>query len=76
MSEDNYNDLVASVKRIENALVGDKTLGHQGLVYQVSDHDRRIGALERGALWLAGAAGAISLLWVVGTQLLSITGKV
>jgi len=74
MSEDNYNDLVASVKRIENALVGDKTLGHRGLVYQVTEHDRRISALERVLLWLGGAAGAISLVWVVGVQVLKVVG--
>jgi len=74
MSDNNYNDLVASVKRIENALVGDKNLGHRGLVHQVTDHDRRISALERGVLWLGGAAGALSLVWVVGVQVFKVVG--
>jgi len=74
MSENEHIELVENVKQIRRALVGDKALGHRGLVDEVYSHSQRIGRLERGALWLMGGAGALSVAYRLFLEWVHLTG--
>ena len=60
MTPENFEKLTNSVDRIERAIVGDKVMGHRGLVDRVEHIERKVMAHEKqlwkwiGALTLAG----------------------
>lgn len=68
MNEEALEQLNKKMDRIERCLVGDENMGQQGLVAQTRHHERRISALERGAVYMGGAIAMVGLLWTVWTQ--------
>ncbi len=61
-------DLKEQLDRIERALVGDDEYGQFGIVKTINEHDKRISALERVGLYLAGGGAVIGLIWTVWSQ--------
>lgn len=57
-----------SVERIEQCVIGDPEIGQLGLVSRTNNHAKRIAALERVGVYIAGAGGLLALIWSVWTQ--------
>ena len=68
MSDDQFQELQDSVRRIESGLFGDEKLGHVGIVGTQQDHGKRLGRLERGVVYVSGAAFMVGVIWTVWTQ--------
>jgi hypothetical protein len=65
VSTDEFNELREDVREIKTAILGQKNIGHIGLVARVENHDRRITKLERLALYAAGALFVLGIIWGV-----------
>lgn len=63
MSEAEFNELREDVRAIRLAIIGQKDIGHVGIVKRVEDHDRRITYLERIVLYAAGALLILGIIW-------------
>jgi hypothetical protein len=61
-------ELKKQLDRIENCLTGDPAMGQLGLVSRTNNHAKRIAALERYGVYLAGGGAVIGLLWTVWSQ--------
>ena len=62
MTSESFDKLTESVERIERAIVGDKVMGHRGLVDRVEHIERKLMAHEK-QLWKW--IGGLSLLVVI-----------
>lgn len=63
MNDAQIEELRSDVREIKLAILGQKHLGHVGLVERVAEHDRRLSYLERIALWGAGALAVVSIVF-------------
>jgi histidinol dehydrogenase len=61
-------EIKEQLNRIERCLTGDPAMGQTGLVAQVADQGRRITALERVGIYVAGGGGVLGVLWAIWTQ--------
>jgi hypothetical protein len=79
---DELTEIKATLRRIENAIIGDAAMGHVGLVNRVSEHDVRLTKIEaersaeasqrKGAIAVivavSSVAGSVGALvtWAIG----------
>lgn len=59
MTPDQEQTLVSKVEAIHDALVGPLGIKENGIIHQVSDHGRRLTALERWRWILVGGLAVI-----------------
>ncbi len=79
---DELTEIKATLKRIENAIIGDPAMGHVGLVNRMTEHETRLVKIEaersaeasqrRGALTVLSIASAVAgavgglITWALG----------
>lgn len=69
MSDEQNRTIKEQLDRIERCLTGDAAMGQNGLVPQVSDHDKRISRIERAGIYIAGVVATVGLIYRVAIDL-------
>jgi len=69
MSDEERRTFKEQLDRIERCLIGDEAMGQNGLVPQVSDHDKRISRIERAGIYIAGVIATVGVIYRVTLDL-------